>query len=98
MVCKQAKIPLKMFQRLLLYSFGYCVEQRTLCIFDCVDDLKKHWDILPVNYQRQIHAYINEKFKEDKENPEKIQFGTGKWREVLTLQIKTKGARYEHKQ
>lgn len=59
------KVPICDFQVMLLCWFRYSLGRRTYMPSYCIKWLKKHWDILPYDYKRQIHSDINHAIEHD---------------------------------
>lgn len=59
------EVPSRDFQVMLLCWFRYSLGRQTYMPSYCCEYLKKHWDILPYDYKRQIHDDINNAIEHD---------------------------------
>lgn len=83
-ITSTVEVPLRDFQVMLLCWFRYSLGRATYMPSYCCEYLKKHWDILPYDYKRQIHNDINHAIEQDMAGHD---CDKSTWKEMLNFPI-----------
>lgn len=80
-------VPMDRFQTYLLQSFRYCLGRMTYAVSTCVEDLARHWNVLPVALQEQIQDDIRKAIERGGAG---MDIDVRQWDKILQLPIEGK--------